>query len=222
MRQLLLIGASLEENREAVGILEAQGFNLFALGESQSLDSLPLEERPDLVLLDLTYMPQEEARGYVQRCRVLSVPTIALVPRGRVADMDFTIEFNDFITLPVDPEELMARARHVQWRVTGVDSRDLIRVGDMVIDTSRYEVTVGSNGVLLTFKEYELLRELATQRGKVRTREVLLNRVWGYNYFGGTRTVDVHVRRLRSKIEDADHTFIETIRNVGYRFKELP
>ena len=75
--------------------------------------------------------------------------------------------------------------------------------------------------VLLTFKEYELLKLLASTPGRVYSRDKLLDQVWGYQYFGGTRTVDVHVRRLRSKIEDASHTFIETVRNVGYRFRAL-
>ena len=88
-----------------------------------------------------------------------------------------------------------------------------------MIDQTRYEVTVSGHRVLLTFKEYELLRLLAQNPGRVFSREELLSRVWGYEYFGGTRTVDVHVRRLRSKVQDANHTFIETVWNVGYRFK---
>ena len=83
----------------------------------------------------------------------------------------------------------------------------------------RYEVSSRGKRVLLTFKEYQLLVLLVTNPGKVYTREELLMDVWAYDYFGGTRTVDVHIRRLRSKIEDADHSFIETVRNVGYRFR---
>jgi DNA-binding response OmpR family regulator len=79
---------------------------------------------------------------------------------------------------------------------------------------------VGGNPVMLTFREYELLKFLASNRGRVFTREALLNRVWGYDYYGGDRTVDVHIRRLRSKIEDASHTFIETVRNIGYKFNK--
>jgi len=82
------------------------------------------------------------------------------------------------------------------------------------------EVTVDGRLVTLTFKEYELLRFLASNRGRVFTRDVLLNEVWGYDYYGGDRTVDVHIRRLRSKIEDSTHIFIETVRNIGYRFRK--
>ena len=95
----------------------------------------------------------------------------------------------------------------------------MIKVEDLVIDTARYEVWVGSRQVTLTYKEYELLKLLASEPTRVFTRDALLDQVWGYNYFGGTRTVDVHVRRLRSKLEDSTHTFVETVRNVGYRIR---
>ena len=94
----------------------------------------------------------------------------------------------------------------------------MISLGDLVINQSRYEVTISDIRIMLTFKEYELLRLFASSPGTVFTREQLLSKIWGYDYFGGTRTVDVHIRRLRSKIEDANHTFIETVWNVGYRF----
>jgi DNA-binding response OmpR family regulator len=90
----------------------------------------------------------------------------------------------------------------------------------MVIDLARCEVSIKGKPVQLTFKEYELLRFLASNRGRVFSRDAILNRVWGYDYYGGDRTVDVHIRRLRSKIEEAsDQTYIETVRNIGYRFK---
>ena len=98
------------------------------------------------------------------------------------------------------------------------ESSELIKDGDLVIDLAKYEVSVGGRPVLLTFREYELLKFMTSNRGRVFTREALLTKVWGYDYFGGDRTVDVHIRRLRSKIEDSHHTFIETVRSIGYRF----
>ena len=86
------------------------------------------------------------------------------------------------------------------------------------IDRDRFEVKVGNRRIMLTFMEYQLLNVLASEAGKVFTRKELLSSVWGYAYFGGTRTVDVHIRRLRSKLNDIDHSIIETVRNVGYRF----
>ncbi|MFA5148449.1 MAG: winged helix-turn-helix domain-containing protein, partial [Candidatus Omnitrophota bacterium] len=96
--------------------------------------------------------------------------------------------------------------------------KDTIKAGDLLIDVSRYEVTVNGGKIELTFKEYELLKFLASNKGRVYSRDQLLDKIWGYDYYGGTRTVDVHIRRLRSKIEDRRHTFIETIRNIGYKF----
>ncbi len=95
----------------------------------------------------------------------------------------------------------------------------MIRHGSLSIDLERYKVTIDGDVVDLTFKEYELLRFLASNPGKPYTREALLNQVWGYDYYGGSRTVDVHVRRIRSKIERHEQ-FIDTVRNVGYRFVE--
>ena len=97
----------------------------------------------------------------------------------------------------------------------------LIKHGDLIIDLPKYEVRQAGRLIVLTLKEYELLCLLSSNPGKVFSREALLNKIWGYNYFGGARTVDVHITRLRNKIEDGSHSFIETVRGVGYRFKEL-
>ena len=127
------------------------------------------------------------------------------------------LEADDFIVKPCDTRELVTRAKRLLHR--NADSNaELIRYGDLSIDTARCEVTVDGHRKILTFKEYELLKFLASNPGRVFTRDTLLDRVWGHDYFGGDRTVDVHVRRLRSKIEDSGHCFIETVRNIGYRF----
>ena len=124
---------------------------------------------------------------------------------------------DDFAGTTASGPELRARVRRLIS--AGTDSRDVIKRGDLSIDTANCEVFLSGRLLELTFKEYELLRFLILNPGRVHTREVLLNRVWGHDYYGGDRTVDVHVRRLRSKIEDTSHTFIDTVRNVGYRFR---
>jgi DNA-binding response OmpR family regulator len=126
---------------------------------------------------------------------------------------------DDFLVHPPKVPELVTRIRQASRRDQDASGEDVIRLGDLRIDLGRYEVWVADREVALTFKEYELLRLLASSPGRVFTRQILLDRVWGYEYFGGTRTVDVHVRRLRSKLEDPHHTFVETVRNVGYRLK---
>ena len=126
---------------------------------------------------------------------------------------------DDFVVLPTAADELALRLRRAIWRKTGRRQRQRrCASGELMLDLANYKVFVAEQPVNLTFKEFELLRFLMTNRGKVFTREALLNRVWGYEYFGGARTVDVHIRRLRSKIETGSTIYIETVRNVGYRF----
>ncbi|UCE98534.1 MAG: response regulator transcription factor [Dehalococcoidia bacterium] len=143
-----------------------------------------------------------------------------LVPRVMIGDIASNIDINDFIVKPGSIDELYVRVQRLLKTFKDVDTNSTIRCGDLIIDTVGCEVRLGGRLIELTFKEYELLRILATNKGRVFSREALLNKVWKYDYMGGERTVDVHVRRLRSKIEDADHTFIETIRNIGYRFRK--
>jgi len=129
------------------------------------------------------------------------------------------VELDDFLLTPVDPDELRLRVARALWERTGADDGARLRRGGLIIDLERYTVTIDGEPVDLTYKEYELLVFLASNPGKPFTREVLLNRVWGYDYYGGSRTVDVHIRRIRAKVERREE-FIETVRNVGYRFIE--
>ena len=124
----------------------------------------------------------------------------------------------DIIVEPFSDQELLTRIRLALLKASGELSADTIKRGDLLIDVANYRVLLNQQPVDLTYKEYELLKFLATNDGKVFTREALLNRVWGYNYYGGARTVDVHIRRIRSKIEAGGAAYIETVRNVGYRF----
>jgi DNA-binding response OmpR family regulator len=148
----------------------------------------------------------------------MNIPLIALMSRDKLNGLDSSID--DFVVKPWEVNEVTARIKRIlrQKEITG--SEDIIKCGDLVIDLDKYEVSLGNKLILLTFREYQLLKFLASNKGKVFTREALLNKVWGWDYYGGDRTVDVHIRRLRSKIEDPTHTFIETVRNIGYRLRE--
>lgn len=126
--------------------------------------------------------------------------------------------FDDFCATPCDPRELEARLAHLFWR-TGRGLRpELVEYGPLVLNLETYQGSVGGKPLPLTFMEYELLKFLATHPGRVFTRETLLSRVWGYEYYGGARTVDVHVRRLRAKLGEEHANLIGTVRSVGYRF----
>ncbi len=145
-------------------------------------------------------------------------PVLVLVSGGQLADLELREDlFDDFCLVPFEPDELRARLRHLLWRSGRRGRPDLVEYGPLVLNLETYQAAIEGKPVDLTFMEYELLRFLATHPGKVFTRETLLSQVWGYEYFGGARTVDVHVRRLRAKLGE-EHHLIQTVRSVGYRF----
>ena len=162
-----------------------------------------------------------EAWKLAQKMRQeMNIPLIVLISREKLDGLDATDGVDDFVVKPWETTEMTARIKRILILKAGTGSEDIIRCGDLVIDSGKCEVLLGSKSIVLTFKEYQLLKFLAANRGKAFTREALLNKVWGWDYYGGDRTVDVHIRRLRSKIEDMNHSFIETIRNIGYRFTD--
>jgi len=220
----LLIGSDEEEHRRLVQELRRYEYACLIVEEPGEATTAIERESPDVVVINLArpVLAQAEIREVVQVCSGASrIALLALIKDDQVAQFDVALGFDDFQLYPCRPVELATRLRQMLWRLGKVPLEDehVVKAGDLVIDTSRYEVFLAGHPVELTFKEYELLRFLAASPDRVFTRETLLNRVWGYDYYGGARTVDVHIRRLRSKIEDKDHLFIETVRNVGYRFR---
>jgi DNA-binding response OmpR family regulator len=151
----------------------------------------------------------------------MNIPLVALMSREKLNGLDINNSIDDFVVKPWEASEVAARIKRILMQKGGMQSEDAIRCGDLVIDSTKCEVLLGDKPIILTFKEYELLRFLANNKGKAFTRDVLLDKVWGWDYYGGDRTVDVHIRRLRSKIEDSTHAFIETVRNIGYKFRDL-
>ena len=197
-------------------VLERAGFSAAILAPDR-LASDEVNPNADVVILDLRDIPVSAfnilSANYVEHGVVLLV--VAAEEQMERVTADLAID--DFLALPANPAELLKRIERALWRRHGVDSENFVHCGALTLDLSNYRVTVGGEPLVMTFKEYELLRFLAMNAGRVFTREQLLNRVWGYDYFGGARTVDVHIRRIRSKIEIHGHSFIETVRNVGYR-----
>jgi two-component system alkaline phosphatase synthesis response regulator PhoP len=147
------------------------------------------------------------------------LPVIAIISREILDGLDSDVGMEDFVVTPLDLSELAIRIKRTIGRTNNIHSEELIRCCDLTIDLAKCEVAIDSRLLALTFKEYQLLKFLASNRGRVFTRQTLLNEVWGYDYYGGDRTVDVHIRRLRSKIEDSTHTFIETA--LGYKIRRL-
>jgi DNA-binding response OmpR family regulator len=197
--------------------LAAFDIEVEALGSAQADEALGRPDYDALIVEATTNL--EETRHLIESpLRSQKAPMVLLLRHEQLAGVDVAWPIDDFLVLPLSAEELNARLRRAVWRRTGVDAENTLRSGALLVDLANYKVFVSDQAVNLTFKEFELLRFLMTNRGKVFTREALLNRVWGYEYFGGARTVDVHIRRLRSKIETGSTVYIETVRNVGYRF----
>jgi DNA-binding response OmpR family regulator len=177
----------------------------------------------ELLLLDANEATiGSEVWELAQRMRQeMNIPLIALMSREKLNGFDFSTGIDDFVVKPWEATEVTTRIKRILRQKGSMESEDIVRCGDLVIDSAKCEVLLGGKPIILTFKEYQLLKFLANNKGKVFTRDVLLDKVWGWDYYGGDRTVDVHIRRLRSKIEDKDHSFIETVRGIGYRFREL-
>jgi two-component system alkaline phosphatase synthesis response regulator PhoP len=146
-------------------------------------------------------------------------PLLLVVTMQRLEGLELREDlFDDFVLPTASGDEVEARLAHLFWRTGRGKQHDLIVYGALALNLETYQAAIDGRPLDLTFMEYELLRFLAAHPGKVFTREVLLSRVWGYEYFGGARTVDVHVRRLRAKLGEEHANLIETVRSVGYRF----
>ena len=206
---------------EWLDALDDEGIEVLLVERITDIDTLDAAALPHIAVLDLDTLSPSATKASIERCESMKLPVIALVPAEMLLDFDLELGVNDFALSPPDTDEMVTRVKLTLHRNRNQEDDDVIRAGSLVINPSTYEVTLRGKRVNLRFKEYELLRLLATNPGRVYSRDALLSSIWGYDYFGGTRTVDVHIRRLRSKIEDAEHPYIETIWNVGYRFRDF-
>jgi DNA-binding response OmpR family regulator len=173
-------------------------------------------------ILDATSVALTDAMALCRQLRTRETPIspiILVVDRYQHEDLTFREElFDDFVTAPVDASELAARLRHRLRRAGHSGGSSLIEQFGLLINLETYQATMRGRPLDLTYMEYELLRFLATNPNRVFNRETLLNRVWGYEYYGGARTVDVHIRRLRAKLGEENAYLIQTVRSVGYKF----
>ena len=172
-----------------------------------------------IIVIELEHLETIDWQKSIELCNNLEVPTLGIIPSNFPNIQDIGFLFKDFLFVPFVEDELLLRTKKLLDPTKNVSEQNLIVRDQLVITPHSYEVTLKGRRVHLRFKEYELLLLLASNPGRVYDRETLLSHIWGYDYFGGTRTVDVHIRRLRSKIEQPDSQFIETIWNVGYRFR---
>jgi two-component system, OmpR family, alkaline phosphatase synthesis response regulator PhoP len=167
----------------------------------------------------------EDPEGAFGICRALRKRdggldlVLLLVSGAQLGELELREDFfDDFCLSPFHQKELEARLRHLFWRSGRGTRPEVVEYGDLALNLETYQAALGDRPLDLTYMEYELLKFFATHAGKVFTREQLLSRVWGYEYYGGARTVDVHVRRLRAKLGEEHANWIQTVRSVGYRF----
>jgi two-component system alkaline phosphatase synthesis response regulator PhoP len=223
MHNILLVTNSLERIRDLNSGLSRLGFSCTACVYADEVIQHDARQSFNIVLVDICAISSrgESAWQWFRKLKLRKLlPVIALVSPATLDAAAAEQGLADFVMKPWNLDELAARIRRVIVKSSKAGESSVIRAGDLAIDPLRCEVELGGRLLALTFKEYEMLKLLATNKGKVFTREALLNEVWGYDYYGGDRTVDVHIRRLRSKIEDPLHTFIDTVRNIGYKFKD--
>jgi DNA-binding response OmpR family regulator len=186
------------------------------------LDLDEIAERPSNVVVVEAADDIARAQKTIKRLRddgpLVETPILVAVTVARLPALDFSIGFDDFVLMPLVPAELYGRMRQLDWRTATFGSDEVLKIEDLVIDIAGYEARIAGRRLELTHQEFELLRYLAQHRGRVFTREALLERAWGYRYAGGTRTVDIHVRRVRAKLGEQG-SLIETVRNVGYKMR---
>ena len=201
--------------------LDAGGYPWVAAGDAPSAQRL----EPGDGWTGAVVSAAADLDGAFALCRALRKRDAPLSPLLLVVDVSQlrALElredlFDDFALSTAGAEELDARLSHLLWRTGRGKRHDVIAYGPLALNLETYQAALEGRALDLTFMEYELLRFLAAHPGKVFTREVLLSRVWGYEYFGGARTVDVHIRRLRAKLGEEHASLIETVRSVGYRF----
>lgn len=221
MQRVLVLSTNVETLRAVEAAARPDGRMVRAEGTAERCLLAVRDWRPELVIIDLSI--GLTGGGFAALLRDSAIAEvgalIAVAEPEQLSLVGAGVKVDDFVLSPVDEFELRVRMSRLIWEHTGQGDGHMIRHGSLSIDLERYKVTVEGEVVDLTYKEYELLRFLSSNPGKPYTREALLNQVWGYDYYGGSRTVDVHVRRIRSKIETHE-PFIETVRNVGYRFVE--
>jgi two-component system response regulator VicR len=203
--------------------LKKEGYEVLMAYDGVTGLKLALEKKPELILLDIM-MPGMDGFNVCKKIRQTSeVPIIMLTARSEEVDKVLGLEIgaDDYVTKPFSPRELMARVKaNLRKKTAEQEDDDIITSADITIDLKKYTVMKGKEQLSLTSREFDLITFLAKKKGQVFSREQLLEQVWGYEYFGDARTVDVTIRRLRTKLEEKPEQpkYVLTKRGVGYYF----
>ncbi|MGI6730629.1 MAG: response regulator transcription factor [Anaerovoracaceae bacterium] len=222
MKKILIIEDEPNIRELVLYNLEQEGYE--GIGAEDGIEGIDLvrSENPDIILLDIM-LPGKNGYDICKELRAEgnNTPIIMLTAKSEEIDKVLGLEFgaDDYISKPFGVRELMARIKAVLRRYESGPNTETIINNGLIIDIGKHEVKLNGEIIDLTLKEFELLKTLAENRGRVLTRDQLLDKVWGFEYVGETRTVDVHIRYLRKKLEekDNDSKYIQTIRGMGYK-----
>ena len=193
------------------------------LKATETDDLVPIH--PDVILIDATTdlgTAEDTARRLSLAWEIGLPPVLVVLAEGDLARFRFESGADDFLLTSSSGDEISARLAMAARRTGRGEETTVLKIGDLTVNPDNYQVYVHGKPLDLTYKEFELLKFLAQRPGRVCDRDLLLREVWGYDYYGGTRTVDVHIRRLRAKLGPEHEALIETIRNVGYRLVPRP
>lgn len=221
---ILVVGSEARADREggALDVLQQLGCNVKATDLWASLDDEELRRDPPTAVLIEALDEVDAGRAALLRLRAVAslaeVPALCAVTVNALQRLDPGDGFDDFMLHPYVPAELYQRIRRAEWQRSDFNAPERLKMGSLCIDLAAHEVTVDGNPTQLTQQEFALLRFLCSNRGRVFSRQQLLERVWGVDYYGSSRTVDIHVRRLRMKLGSAVDN-LETVRGVGYKMR---
>ncbi|WP_138203244.1 response regulator [Haloimpatiens lingqiaonensis] len=226
MEEKILVVDDEEHIRELIKFnLEKNGYKVECAVDGNEALEYVKNNIPKLILLDLM-LPGIDGYDVCKKIRgdknTSNIPIIMITAKGEEIDKILGLELgaDDYITKPFSVRELIARVKAILRRVNSKDDGKVYSFGSIFVDFQKHLVLKNGDEIDLTLKEFELLQILIENEGKVMTREILLDKIWGYEYIGETRTVDVHIRHLRKKVEEDDKNprYIQTIRGIGYRF----
>jgi two-component system alkaline phosphatase synthesis response regulator PhoP len=221
MQHILILSQDEEYRNTLISLLKDAGYTVYPSDTIKDTVDQFYSKKLDLIIVDVESWKEEGIKTYRDLRHELGTKdfsSIIIAPMDMMEHVEFSLAFDDFIIKDGNLNEVPLRIRQLLWRQSSLDTENIIKINDLILDLNSYEVAVKGKRVYLTYKEYELLKFLVLNRGRVFTRDVLLDKVWGYDNYAGTRTVDIHVQRLRTKLGGGSSSFIQTVRNVGYCF----
>ena len=221
MQHIMILSQDKAYRETLIPLLKDSGYLTYSSDSVEDTVEQFYSRKLDLVIIDVASWEEEGIKIYKnlrQELGTKDFSSIVIASIDLMNETSFALAFDDFVIKNEDLTEVLLRIRQLLWRQSKLDSNNIIKIEDFILNMNSYEVTVKGKTIYLTYKEYELLKFLVLNRGRVFTRDVLLDKVWGYDNYAGTRTVDIHIQRLRTKLGGKASKLIQTVRNVGYSF----